>query len=192
MKVSEAIAAARLLRSGENYTDNTLMGWLSTLDQELALQAGEGRDVSTLSRVSGQQAYDLPSGITWDMVENITVDGEPVQKLTAAAMIRRGAWLEDSKINLYPVPTVTDSTPGVRLGYQPLRAAYTVVTGDLYLPSPWSEAYKFYLAGQIYLYDRDQENYNNMILLYNSTMKTYWEYRSKTMPSEGLVVRNVW
>ncbi len=115
MKVLEAIKAGRILRPGVNYTDDVIMGWISTLDQELVLQAGE---------------TELP--------------------------------------------------------------VYTNKNDDLFLHEPFSDAYKWYIAAQICLYDRDMDSYNNLILLYNNAITAFWRYKVTTGGLSSEAVINIW
>ena len=191
MKVSEAIASGRKLRLGTNYTDATLREWLTALDQDIMIQAGQLKDIETISRVAAQEEYDLPAGVTFDMIETITIDGEYVPKLVLSAMQRHGVWMQGGKLHVYPVPTVTDSTtPGIRLQYQDVLEPYAASPdSDLFLKAPYTEAYKFWIASQICLYDRDDLGYNNNIILHNNYMSMYWNKVAQTgaIDSGGIV-----
>ena len=44
----------------------------------------------------------------------------------------------------------------------------------------------------MYLYDRDFDGHNNMILKYNAAIEGYWAHRAKVGSSDGLVVTGLW
>jgi len=190
MKVSAAITAGRAIRPGANYTDDMIMAWLSTLDQDLALQAGEGIETADITLVAGTSLYDIPSGGDWDSIIGLWVDEERVSKLSGMAYGRHGVSRRDGQLSVYPVPTVAGT---LRVAQQAVRDAYTdKATDDLFLPAPYSDAYRWYIAGQMYLMDRDTDSSNNMTLMFNTSIEGYWQRKAITGTSDGLVVTNTW
>lgn len=190
MKVIAAINAGRVIRPGTNYTDDTVMAWLSSLDQDLAMQAGEGIETADIALVAGTVLYDLPAGGDWDSILSMWIDGERVQKLSGLAYGRRGVSRQDGQLMVYPTPTAAGT---LRIAQQTVRTAYTnKTTDDLFLPAPFDDAYRFYVAGQIYLLDRDMDSYNNMMLMYNNKIEGYLVRRAQTGAGDGLVVTGLW
>lgn len=190
MKVQTAITAGKAIRPGSNYTDDTIMAWLSSLDQDLAMQAGEGIETDEVTLVAGTSLYDLPAGCAWDSIIGMWVDDVRALKLSGLAYGRTGVSLVDGQLSVYPEPTA-DGT--LRIAHQPVRTAYTdKATNDLFLPAPFDDAYRFYVAGQIYLFDRDMDSYNNMILLFNNKIEGFWARRAQTGASDGLTVTGLW
>ena len=116
MKVIDAITAGRILRPGTNFTDDIIMEWLTTLDQELLTQSGE------------------------------------------------------KVLRIY-----TDKN-----------------NDELFLPEPFSDAYKWYISAQMYLYDRDMDSYNNMILLFNTIIETFWRHNVTSRELNNEAVINIW
>jgi hypothetical protein len=190
MKVSAAITAGRAIRPGANYTDDMIMAWLSTLDQDLALQAGEGIDTDEITLVSGTSLYDLPAGVAWDSIIGLWVYDERVAKLSGMAYGRQGVSLLDGHLSVYPIPTAEGT---LRVAQQTVRTAYTnKTTDDLFLPAPFDAAYRWFIAGQMLLYDRDIDGYNNMILMFNTSIEGFWKRKAISGTSDGLVVTNTW
>lgn len=166
------------------------MGWLSTLDQDLALQAGEGIETADIPLVAGTALYDLPVGGDWDSIVGMWIDGSKTAKLSGLAYGRYGVSRQDGQLLVYPTPTAAGT---LRIAQQTTRAAYTdKANDDLYLPAPFAAAYQWYIAGKIYLLDRDTESYNNMTLLYNNSIEGFWNRRAQTGAGDGLAVTGLW
>lgn len=190
MKVIAAINAGRALRAGENYTDDTIMGWLSSLDQDLAMQAGEEESAADVTVTNGTSLYDLPAGFSWDNITHMWLNDSRMPKLNAGAYKRVGVSLSGGQLSIYPTPTA-DGT--LHILQQGVRAAYDDnANDDLFLPDPFSKAYAFYVAAQIHFYDRDMDMYNNMVLRFNNEIEGFWQRRARVGSSDGLVVMNLW
>lgn len=190
MKILAAITAGRVLRPGTNYTDDVIMEWLSALDQDLALQAGEGVETDDIDITANTGTYNLPVGFTWDAITGFWLNGTRIPKLTGMAFGRSGVSLVGIQLSIYPVPT---SSGTLRVSQQTVRTAYTdKINNVLFLPEPYADAYKWFVAARMYLYDRDMDSYNNMTLLYNNKMEGFWLRKAQTGASDGLAVTNLW
>ena len=166
------------------------MAWLSSLDQDIALQAGEGVETSDVSLVADTSLYDLPSGGDWDSITGLWVNGVKVPKLSGMAYGRIGVSRYGDQMLVYPTPTEAGT---LRIAQQTVRAAYTnKTTDDLFLSAPFDSAYQWYVAAQMYLMDRDMDSHNNMVLKFNSVIEGFWVRKAQTGTSDGLVVSGIW
>lgn len=190
MKVITAINAGRVFRNNAAVTDDIIMGWLSSLDQDLSMQAGENQSSVDVSVVTGTSLYDMPAGFAWDDITNMWMGDARMPKLNGAAYNKTGASLVGGQLSIYPVPT-SDTT--LHILQQSVRTAYTDKNAnDLFLPAPFDKAYQYFVSGQIYFYDRDMDMYNNMILRFNNEVEGFWRRRAQVMPSDRLEVTNLW
>ena len=190
MKVSAAIAAGRAYRNNAAVTDGTIMGWLASLDQDLAIQAGENYSSANVPVVAGTSLYDMPEGFSWDNITGMWLDDYRMPKLSGAAYGKKGVSLVGGQLSIYPIPTA-DMTLHIR--QQGVRTAYTdAANDDLFLPEPYSKAYAFYVAGHIYFVDRAMDMYNNMILRFNNEIDGFWRRRAQVGESDGLAVTGLW
>jgi len=190
MKVITAINAGRVFRNNASVTDDIIMGWLSSLDQDLALQAGENQSSADVAVVAGTSLYDMPAGFEWDNITHLWLDDFRMPKVTGAAYNKTGVSLVGGQLSIYPVPTADRTLHVLQQG---VRAAYTDKNAnDLFLPAPFDKAYQYYVAGQIYFYDRDMDMYNNMILRFNNETEGFWRRKAQVGASDRLEVTGLW
>jgi hypothetical protein len=89
---------------------STKVAWVNTVETAVYEDTYKEFRMQFYNRTKNVYQYSLPSGCLWDDVITLYVDGTEYQKRTLADdKADRSYYYDDSKINIYPVPTENDA-----------------------------------------------------------------------------------
>jgi len=150
MTLTDVITAVEAIKDN-NYGDNVIIGWCSDIDQAVAQKLMKKYKVFTVSRIKDQASYDLPAGVDLNDIDTLFVDKIPVPKIDLRSYEKPGYYLDmddETKFGIYPIPTQSDVTAGIRGVYLWKPARYTAAyTDPLLVPDQFDRIYaEFCLA----------------------------------------------
>jgi len=191
MKISDIIDTVDELRPNNRYSDTQKIKWVSLLDQKIRAEVVKNYGIETISRVQDQSAYTIPEGVTFDNIVKVFFDGHEVPKIDPTSFEKSGYWLNaDGEFAIYPTPAASDSTAGIRIIHLIIPAAYTEDTETVFAPDPYAEMYQWYIFAQMDLFDRNYDDYNNSITMFNSKFDEYAKFYRRTAPINNVTSRN--
>lgn len=191
MKISDIIATVDELRPNNRYSNTQKIKWISLLDQKIRSEVAKSYGVATISRVAEQSAYTMPEGVNFNNIVKVFFDGQEVPKLDPTSYEKLGYWMDtEGKFAIYPTPAASDSTAGVRIIYLTIPAVYSSDNQDVFAPDPYAEMYQWYIFAQMDLFDRNYDDYNNSITMFNTRFDEYAKFYRRTAPIENITSRN--
>jgi hypothetical protein len=182
-----------------SYTDAQKITWINEVEQVIKEEIMRTFVKSTIARVSGTTDYALPDGVAFEDIEDVYINSIWIPQLDARSYLDtykgdNGYYKPDAEnsIAFSPTPIVTDDEnyPGIQISYLDRFAEYTDEELDLDLmitQSRYQKVYTFYIMAQIDLFNKEYENYNNMMAQYNAAItdyRTWYESRSAKEFSE--------
>lgn len=191
MKISDIIAAVDELRLNNRYSNTQKRKWISQLDQKIRAEVAKSFGVATISRVAEQSAYSMPEGVNFNDIVKVFFEGREVPKIDPTSFEKLGYWLDATgKFAIYPTPGQNDTEPGIRIVYLIIPEAYSADTQDVFAPDPYAEMYQWYIFAQMDLFDRNYEDYNNSVTMFNTKFDEYAKFYRRTAPIENITSRN--
>lgn len=172
MTLTDVIAAVEAIKDN-NYGDSAIIGWCSDIDQAVAQKMMKKYKAFTVSRVKDQASYALPADVDFTDIDTLYVDKEPVQKIDLRSYEKSGYYLDmddETKFCIYPVPTQSDTTAGIRGIYLWKPARYTAAYTDaLLVPDKFERIYSEFCLAKLYMLGEEAIWYRNYMSLYNGT-----------------------
>lgn len=173
--------------------DADILYYINELEHKLARGVVRQRGTSYISRISGQAEYSL--GVDFSDIEHVLINNAECPKVDTEVQTgyRKG---EGNTIVLNPVPTVTDSTPGIAVVYIKDVSDHLIDDIDsdrLLLDSP--DCYIYYLLAQFALETDDIQRANAYMELYNYALKEERHESYKNRPDalhSAVTYRNLW
>jgi hypothetical protein len=194
LKLTDVISSVGSLRDNI-YGDNAIAGWCSDLDQDVAINVLKKYKYFDVSRIKDQASYSLPAGLKFYDIETMYVDKKPIPKIDFMSLNKEGFYqdMEDeTKFLIYPIPSYSDTSPGIRGVYIWRPAVYTPeYTGDLLIPDMFKRIYTEFCMAKLSQLDEDPVNYANYMRLYNNTWKEYAKWYNRTGPVRESRTSNV-
>jgi hypothetical protein len=182
-----------------DYSQSAKIMWVSDVDAMVKDQIMKTYAVHEIERVEDQANYSLPSGVTFNMVEKVYVDGKEIPKIDYRTFLKTGYYLNDSgEIEFYPVPSNDDPSgePGIRIVYQEGMDRYTTAdytnNTKLLVPDPYATLYSEYIFSQMNYLDKQIDDYNNDVVKYNNSLNTFATWYNGNRPQNGYKVKNYW
>lgn len=196
MKIQDAISNVDSIRPN-SYTTLVKIGLLADLDQTVKNEVMKEYAYAEISRVYDQEAYDLPAGVTINMIVKVFVDGYEVPKIDFRSYEKEGYYIDnDGKIAFYPVPAADDTEAGIRIVYQKTLDRYDSddydANIDLLIPEPHSSIYADWLIARIDYLDRQYDDYNNDITIFNDHYAKFASWYNRIKPTDTPRIKNVW
>jgi hypothetical protein len=180
-----------------SYTDAQKLVWINEVEQYIKEEVMRTYLKSTIARVSGTADYDLPITAEFEDIETVYIDGVRVSVLDSRNYIDGtygdlGYYKSETldHITICPTPQVTDDSnyPGIQISYLERFVEYTdeddYDTDLLIQQSRYAKIYTFYIMAQIDLFNKEYENYNNMMNQYNSIMNDYKTWYDSRLPKD--------
>lgn len=176
MLISDIIARIDELKPNK-YTSATKLNWINHVDGIIWNEIYKHTAFTDIMRQAGVSAYNLPEGVDFNLVTDVYVDGKPIYLITYENFETTGYFRgTDGKLNIYPAPTVSDVSPGLRIVYRVPFTPHSATSEQAYMPAPHDKAYDDYIAAMIDKYNRDMDGYNNNTAFFNNSMKEYAEW----------------
>ena len=176
MKISEIITRADGLKPNK-YSATTKLEWINHVDGAVWDEIYKYTSFTDVSRQTGVSAYALPDGVNFEHVTNVYINGDDIYKISHRDFETTGYYRgTDGKLNIYPVPTEDDISPGLRVAYRLPFAPHTAATEDVFMPSPYDKAYDDYLMSMFYKFNEDMDGYSNYTAFYNNDIKEYADW----------------
>jgi len=156
------------------YTSTTKLGWINQVDGMIWNEIYKHTGFSDILRLANTAAYALPTGVDFNLVTEVYVDGEPILPITFKDFETTGYYRgTDGKLNIYPVPTASDTVAGLREVHRLPFVPHTAISESIYMPVPYDKAYDDYICAMIDKYNQDMEGYNNNMSFYNADTKEF-------------------
>ncbi|MGH0053391.1 MAG: hypothetical protein ACQ5SW_08400 [Sphaerochaetaceae bacterium] len=179
-----------------DYSTAAKISWCSDVDCEVRDKIMQQYVPATISIVADTAAYDLPDGVSFDSIEVVYQNGVEIPKLDARTYQKNGYFLNTSgQIELYPTPTAA-LTDGLRIIYQSSHTRYTTDDYDnnvtLLIPDQYATIYSEYIFSKMNYLDKQYEDYNNDVLVYNASMENFATWYNQKNPQSGRKIKNVW
>jgi len=171
------------------YTDAQKLIWLNEVEQCIKEEIMKTYIHTTIQRLISTAEYTLPTGVMFEDIETVYMDGVNLLRLDKRHYINAlngemGYYKPTStnKIAICPTPTATDnvSYPGIQVSYLDRFVDYTSAnsygTTMLITQARFYKIYTFYIMAQIDFFNKEYENYNNTIVQYNTALEDYNEW----------------
>lgn len=196
MKIQDVVSYVNDVRKNA-YSTAAKIVMISDVDSRVRDEIMKTFTYNDIMRVQDQAAYDMPSGVTFDQIVKVFVDGSEIIKLDYRSFERVGYYLDtNGKIELYPVPTVSDTEAGVRIVSQDRLTRYTQANYDddvdLLIPEPYSNLYAEWILAQMNYLDKQYEDYNNDVVVFNNNFKAFANWYKARNPLQPQKIRNTW
>lgn len=180
-----------------DYSEAAKIILMSDLDGMVKDEIMKTYSYDEIMRVMDQAAYDLPTGVDFSSIETVFVDGSEIPKIDFRSFERDGYYLDSTgKIAFYPVPAVTDTEAGIRIVHQDTLTRYTQTDYDndktLLIPEPYSTLYAEYIMMRMNYLDKQYEDYNNDVTVFNTNLQTFAKWYNQKNPMNGHKIKNIY
>jgi hypothetical protein len=173
MLISAIITRINTLKQNR-YATATKLDWINHVDGAVWNEVYKHTGFSDVSRVNGQAAYSLPAGVTYELVAKVYVDGEEIFPITYEDYETTGYYRDSTgKVAIYPIPTASDITPGLRIVYRLPFTQHAAITEAVYVLTPYDKVYDDYCFAMMDKYNQENEKYQNSMAFYNASFKEY-------------------
>jgi hypothetical protein len=178
------------------YSEAAKTAWINKVEGWVKDQIIKTYSYFEISRVKDQAAYAIPSGVSFANIAMAYMDKYPIQKLDVRSLDRTGYFLgADGKINIYPVPSQDDTTPGLRFVHKIPHIKYVYAEdkdAELLVPSPYDNIYETYIYAMIDWHNREFKAYNNTFSMYNEAWKDFANWYKQNNPIPPTQIKNLW
>jgi hypothetical protein len=193
MKVSEYLTTFNLEHDSP-YDNAVLLKHINLL--EANLDVIKDYRVQAYARVKDAYQYDLPSGVSFDDVYGLRVNGIRYKKVDVREYKKlRTFWFENGKLCIYPACTETDNEgeQNIRLIYKyrpATKLIANIATDDLYIPDRFADLYDSFLSAKIAFLQKEFTEHNNYMIVYNSRLSDFeqWWENNRPMSPESEIV----
>jgi hypothetical protein len=178
------------------YSEKAKTGWISQVEGWIKDKVIQTFNFFEISRIKDQAAYDLPAGVNFMNVVMGFFEGYPIQKIDARSFNKIGYFLDGSgKLNIYPVPGVDDTQPGLRFVCKWAHVPFRYPDDkdqELLVPAPYDKIYDDYVMAMIDWSNREYGAYNNSMIMYNASFDEVRKWYKQTNPIPDTQIRNLW
>lgn len=178
------------------YSENAKTTWINQVEGWVKDKIIQTYGYFDISRIKGQAAYDLPSGVSFSNIVMAYMDKYPIHKLDARSHEKTGYFLgADGKINIYPEPGQDDTTPRMRFVYKLSHIPYKYPEdkdAELLVSSPYDAIYENYVYAMIDWHNREFSAYNNTMAMYNESWREFANWYKQNNPIPPTKVSNIW
>lgn len=179
------------------YEDQDHLDWINDVESSLYSDTVKEFVGFKIALVSGQAAYDFPTGYDILDIESVFVNGSEYKKRDLRQYQTSGYYKETDKLTLHPAPSQTDAVGAESLyvvcRYKP--AAKTIdgiATDTLLLPDAFMDIYRYYIYAQICFLREQFDKGNNWLNMYNSRMKDYKIFYENNRPKQHIPYKKSW
>lgn len=194
MTLTEVIALADDIKPN-TFSTTLKVKWISDVELEVAQRILKRYGKFKIDVVGGQASYDLPNGVNFGYITNMSCFGTPLTKIDERSNENvLGYFLNsDNKIEIFPVPN--HSKEGGLVGtYLVTRDRYA--TGDvgetLLLDPPHDNVYLDYVLAKIDWHNNDYDEYHNTMNMYNSSFMDAAKFYQSLAPATPVKHKNIW
>jgi hypothetical protein len=175
-----------------SYTDANKLDWINAVELRYKLEVDQDLDTFEISRQANVAGYDLPAGVQFEDIKIVYIDGRPADYIDLTSDKKEGYYKgTDGKFTIYPIPTVSDITPGIN-GTNIIRPAAKVIgnkaTDDLLIPDEFIDTYKYYANWKMSLLNKNFGEANNWAVLYNKEFGALSRWKHRTKPKTAAVL----
>ena len=133
------------------YSVKTVLKWINLVEANVYADNIKKYLVACYPRVLGEYQFDLPSGVDFEDVKKLRVNGVAYKKKDVRAYKEnRTFWFEGGKLCIYPACTETDIVDAkIRMVYLDKPATKLIAdiaTDTLLIPDRFSEVYDMFFA----------------------------------------------
>lgn len=158
-------------------SDAALIQLINEVDGSVHYNIYKEKLTSDIALVEDTAEYDLPTGVTFDLIDQVYLNDIPLVKIDESyndtTGFLRGS--TDNKVKLYPVPDTSDEggNKSLRIVYLKPFAKHTSVSDTVLVATPHDNIYYEYCSAKVSLFNENVPQYNNMITIYNTSMAEY-------------------
>lgn len=194
-----------------SFTDTQKIGWLNELEGHIKATMIKKNSLFSIKLEKGKAEYNLPkipfieleegeedTRHQLDFLDIVNVKHKG-RNLTNADISRpvQGMFYygHDNVIIFHPVPHDTDIEPSINIVFEePFIPYYYPEDKDIKLiaPPPFDAIYSQFCLAKIDWHNREYDNYNNTMALYNSTMESFQDWYKRRNPIPRSVSKNYW
>jgi hypothetical protein len=161
-------------------TDAVLIQLINEVDGSIHYGIYKEKLVSDISLVANTAEYDLPTGVTFDLIDQVYLNDIPLIKIDESYKDTTGylRGSTNSKVKLYPVPEESDKggNKSLRIVYLKPFAKHTATSDTVLVSAPHDKIYYEYCSAKISLFNENTATYNNMITIYNASLAEYEQW----------------
>lgn len=176
------------------YTNDDKTNWINKVEGFVAEKLMPTYRWFEISRIKDQAAYTMI--IPFLNIVKAWADERPFEKIDARSLNKTGYFMDsDGKLNIYPVPTVSDVKPGLKFIYMDNGVGYDYTEDcgrSLLVTEPYDEIYDFYLMARMDLAQNELDSYQNNMTLYNAAWSDLAKRMNKTVPREDIQIKLGW
>jgi hypothetical protein len=168
------------------YTSTTFLGWFNHVDGAVWNEIYKYTAPLDILRQANVSAYDLPVGISFNMITEVYLEGDPIHPIENGEPDTTGYFRGvDGKINIYPAPAENDVKTGLRIVYKLPYIKHESVDEEVFMQSPYDKAYDDYNAAMIDKYNQEMDGFNNNMTFYNGDFDDFADWYKKGKGQEG-------
>lgn len=159
------------------YQNTTKLDWINHVEGSIWNEIYKFTTFADISRVLLQAAYDLPIGISFSDIVRVFVEGEELFLIDYKDFNTTGFYRTSTgKLGIYPVPTANDVVASLRVVYKIPFPKFTVMGDTLSVKEPYSKLYSQYLFAMIDWFNKEYDNYNNAIAMFNASFAEFADW----------------
>jgi hypothetical protein len=181
-----------------SYDNQDILDLINEVEQSVYSEYIKEFDSAVLATVAEQSAYDLSTGVSFDAIESLFVNGSEYKKRDLRQHETKGFYKDgDGKLCLYPVPTTTDAVGSetVLIVYRKKPAVKLVAaieTDTLSLPEAFTDIYRYYIKGQICFLQKEFTEGRNWLELFNSRTLDLVKWWGNNRPKAHIPYKRRW
>jgi hypothetical protein len=188
MKVNELITTVDS-EYANPYDMQNKLNWINELELRYRLEVDQKLGIFELSRLSNIAGYDMPSGVQFKDLKIVYIDRRKADFIDLTSYQKPGYYQDaDGKFAIYPVPIVSDSTPGIRCVYiirPTAKVLANIETDDLLITDEYINVYKYFIFWKIALMNREFDEANNWSDLFNSEFAELSKWVKRKSPAQA-------
>jgi hypothetical protein len=174
------------------YTNTNKVSWINELELRYKLEVDQDISFFEISRLANVAEYDMAAGVVFKDIKIVYIDKAPADPIDLTSYEKIGYYKgTGGKFTVYPVPTISDSTPGIRVVHivRPTKKIVgNILTDTLLIEDEFINVYKFWLFSKMALLNKEFDEYNSWSTLFNEEWKSLakWINRTKPKTADGL------
>jgi hypothetical protein len=174
------------------YTNTNKVSWINELELRYKLEVDQDISFFNIYRQANVAGYDMPAGVDFKDFKIVYIDKIPAEYIDLTSFEKKGYYKGvGGKFTVYPVPAISDVTPGIRVVHivRPVKKSVdNILTDTLLITDEFINVYKFWLFSKMALLNKEFDEYNSWSILFNEEWKslTKWVNRTKPKTADGL------